>query len=134
MSKRLIVIAEYRDRPQACLAQSTLEAQGIQCSIENQYIAGVNWLYSKALGNIKLKVPQCDAVWANEILCRFEPVYAEDFDNELALEATCPHCGSIEIITKNFTRKFASISLLFSLPLFVFLKRNSCKECCHKWK
>ena len=135
MGRKLLVIAEYRDLPQAGLAQSTLQAQGIRCHLENPHAVGVNRLYSKGLGGIKLKVHKCDAVRANEILCSFLPVYAEDMDErELALGAICPHCGSAEIITKNNTRKYAAISLLSSLSLFFFLKRYGCKECGHKWK
>jgi|LGVF01.2.fsa_nt_gb hypothetical protein len=134
MRQKLVVIAEYRDLAQASLAQSTLETQGIQCYLADQYRVGINWLYSTALDRIKLKVPECDAVWANEILCRFEHVYTEGLDNELAPEATCLHCGSTENITKNATRKLAAVSLLFSLTLFFFLKRKSCIECGNKLK
>lgn len=135
MTDKLVVIAEFRDLPQAGLAQSTLEANGVQCFLENQYMVGVNWLYSTALGGIKLKVHARDAERANEILSSFEPGYTEGLDEEkIAPEATCPLCGSTKITTKNYTRKFAAISLLLSLPLFFFLKRNSCNECGHKWK
>lgn len=135
MADKLVILAEYRDLPQAGLAQSTLEAQGIQCFLDNQYMIGVNRLYSTALGGIKLKIHACDATRANEILCRFESVYAVGLDeDECAPEATCPCCGSAEIISRNYTRKFAAASLLFSLPIFFFLKRNSCKGCGHKWK
>jgi hypothetical protein len=135
MTEKTVVIAEYRDFPQAGLAQSTLEANGVQCFLDNQYMVGVNWLYSTALGGIKLKVHARDVARANEILSSFKPGYVEGVDKEkLAPETTCPICGSTKITTKNYTRKFAAISLLFSLPLFFFLKRNSCKECGHKWK
>jgi hypothetical protein len=135
MAEKLVVIAEYRDLPQAGLAQSTLEANGVQCFLENQYMVGVNWLYSTALGGIKLKVHSRDVSRANEIFSNLKSGNVEGFSEEkTAPEATCPFCGSTEIITKNYTRKFAAISLLLSLPFFFFLKRNSCKECGHNWK
>lgn len=134
MSQKLVVIAEYRDLSQAGLAQSNLKAQGIECYLADQYMVGINWLFSTALDRIKLKVPECDAVRAHEILCRFECASTEGLDNELPSEATCPHCGSTENITQNTTGKFAAITLLFSLPLFFFIKRNRCVECGHKWK
>jgi DNA-directed RNA polymerase subunit RPC12/RpoP len=135
MDDKLVVIAEYRDLPQAGLAQSTLEANGVQCFLENQYMVGVNWLYSTALGGIKLKVREGDVRQANEILKTFDVDCSEGADEEkLTPGAACPLCGSTKIITKNYTRKFAAISLLLSLPLFFFLKRNSCQECGHRWK
>jgi len=135
MDEKLVVIAEYRGLPQAGLAQSKLEANGVQSFLENQYMVGVNWLYSTAVGGIKLKVHEDDVPRANEILKTFEMGCSEELDEEtLTSEATCSVCGSSKIITKNYTRKFAAISLLLSLPLFFFLKRNSCQECGHKWK
>lgn len=134
MSQRLVVIAEYRDLPQAGLAQSTLEAKGIQCYRADQYRVGIDWLFSTAPDRIKLKVPECDAVRANEILCRFEHILTEGSGMELASEEICSHCGSIGNINKNTTGKFAAVSLLLSLPLFFFVKRKNCVECGHKWK
>jgi hypothetical protein len=135
MDEKLVVIAEYRDLPQAGLAQSTLEANGVPCFLENQYMVGVNWLYSAALGGLKLKVLEGDAPRANEILQTFEAGGSEGSNKEaFTPDTTCPCCGSSKIITRNYTRKFAAISLLLSLPLFFFLKRNSCQECGHKWK
>lgn len=135
MDEKLVVIAEYRDLPQAGLAQSTLEANGVPCFLENQYMVGVNWLYSTALGGIKLKVLEGDVPKAKGILQTFEAGCPEELDEEtLTPDANCPVCGSTKIITRNYTRKFAAISLLLSLPLFFFLKRNSCQECGHKWK
>ncbi|HBI14666.1 MAG TPA: DUF2007 domain-containing protein [Desulfobulbaceae bacterium] len=135
MDDNLVVIAEYRDLPQAGLAQSTLEENSVQCFLENQYMVGVNWLYSTALGGIKLKVREGDVPQAKEILKTFEVDCSEGAEEEKSNPAaTCPLCGSTKIITKNYTRKFAAISLLLSLPLFFFLKRNSCQDCGHRWK
>lgn len=95
---------------------------------------GVNWLFSTDLDQIKLKVCKGDAEKANEILCRFEPVYTKGLDNELGTEDACPHCGATTIINKNATRKLAAVSLLLLLPLYFFMKRKSCIECGSKLK
>jgi hypothetical protein len=134
MSKKLVVIAEYRDLSQASLAKSTLESQGIPCYLADQYMVGINWLFSTELDQIKLKVSKCDAMRANDILCNFEHLSTEGLDYNLVTEAACPHCGSTENITQNATRKLAAVGLLFLLPLFFFLKRKSCIECGSKLK
>ena len=136
MSQRLITIAQYRDLPQAGLDKSRLESQGITCFLDNEFTIGVNWLYSTALGGVKLKVFERDAARAKGII-------QEDYgaapatvsaEAEFPPQATCPQCGASAITTKNYTRKFAAISLLFSLPLFFFLRRYRCNSCHHKWK
>ncbi len=40
----------------------------------------------------------------------------------------CPECGGSEITIINYTRTFAALSLLFSLPLFFFAKRHVCNR------
>jgi hypothetical protein len=59
---------------------------------------------------------------------------AGDNQEALLLESVCPKYGEPEVKTKNYTRKFAAISLLLSLPLFFFLKRFRCKNCGRRWK
>jgi len=136
MSHKLITIAQYRDLPQAGLDKSILESQGITCFLDNEFTIGVNWLYSTALGGVKLQVLEVDVAQAKQILqesynCATEAGPAEE---DLPLENVCPSCGAAEIETRNYTRKFAAISLLLSLPLFFFLKRYRCKGCGHRWK
>jgi len=136
MDQKFVVVAQFRDLPQAGLAQSTLEAIGIQCFLDNQYTVGVNWLYSSALGGVKLKVFEKDVAQAQEVLSQRDIEFPiQNYDQaEQIEEIGCPNCGSKEITTRNYTRKLAAISLMLSLPFFFFLKRNHCHNCGHKWK
>ena len=136
MSQKLVAIAQYRDLPQAGLDKSIFESQGITCFLDNEFTIGVNWLYSTALGGVKLKVLEGDAARAKGILQEDFGAAPSNVSTEVDLppEATCPRCGATGITTKNYTRKFAAISLLLSLPLFFFLRRYSCNSCNHKWK
>ena len=136
MSKQFVTIAQFRDFPAAGHAQSLLEEAGIPCFLDNQYMVGVNWLYSNAVGGVKLKVLERDVEQARNLLQDFSTIAApQDQPDEAHLEpSTCPKCGSSEIITRNYQRKFAALSLLLSLPLFIFLKRHRCKKCGYRWK
>lgn len=136
MSQKLITIAQYRDLPQAGLDKSRLEAQGLTCFLDNEFTIGVNWLYSTALGGVKLKVLEGDVAQAKQILQENDKCTTEagSIQEALPLESVCPSCGAAGIETRNYTRKFAAISLLLSLPLFFFLKRYRCKGCGHRWK
>jgi hypothetical protein len=134
MAGRLVTVAQYRDLPEAGLAKSKLEAAGITCFLDNEYTVGANWLYSNALGGVKLNVSEENAEEAKAIIEEpTEPVEQEEAEGLLP-ESTCPACGATEIETKNYTRKFAALTLLISLPLFLFLKRHHCKSCGHRWK
>ncbi|WP_155877327.1 DUF2007 domain-containing protein [Desulfuromonas sp. AOP6] len=136
MAQHFVTIAQFRDLPSAGLAQSTLEAAGIQCFLDNQYTIGVNWLYSNALGGVKLRVAAADAKRAKELL----QIHTETnevervHDEELLPASACPNCGATEIKTINYQRQFSAWSLLLGLPLLFFGKRYRCRKCDHKWK
>lgn len=133
MTGRLVTIAQYRDLPEAGLAKSRLEAAGILCFLDNEYMVGLNWLYSNALGGVKLNVPEENAEEAREIIDEITEPIAIDSEGLLP-DSACPACGATEIETKNYTRKFAALTLLISLPMLLFWKRYSCKICGHRWK
>ena len=136
MSHKLITIAQYRDLPQAGLDRSLLEAHGLVCFLENEFTVGVNWLYSTAIGGVKLKVLEADVAQAKEILQERYGGAAEAEDDQAGIrpDNVCPRCGAAKIERKSYTRKLAAISLLLTLPLFFFLKRYRCNSCGHRWK
>ncbi len=64
----MIVIARYSFPHQALLAKSSLEAAGIPCFIADEYTINMQWLYSDAMGGVRLFVEKADAEKALEIL------------------------------------------------------------------
>lgn len=134
MAGGLVTIAQFRDLPEAGLAKSKLESAGITCFLDNEFTIGANWLYSNALGGVKLNVPEENAEEAKAMLEETTESIASEESEEHLEDSACPICGSTEIEAKNFTRKFAALTLIFSLPLLLFWKRYSCKNCGHRWK
>lgn len=136
MSQQLVVIAQFRDLPSAGLAQATLEASGIRCFLDNQYTIGINWLYSNALGGVKLRVMEADAEKARDILQNQmdSSHFVDDPADERLPESVCPKCGSTEIKSIDYKRRFSALSLLVGFPLLIFGKRYRCKICGHRWK
>lgn len=135
MPHKLVTIAQFRDLPEAGLAKSRIESAGITCFLENEFTIGANWLYSNALGGVKLKVLEEDAEKAKEVIGEGDSGACPHETNQESLsESVCPKCGGTEIETNNLTRKFAAMSLLTSLPVFFFFKRYRCHKCGFRWK
>ena len=135
MKQNLVTIARYRDLPQAGLDKSILEGQGIPCFLDNEFTVGVNWLYSNALGGVKLKVLEEDVAWATKLIgASGNTDDAIVVEGDLPPEELCPKCDSPDIRGINYTRKLAAVSLLLSLPLFFFIKRFRCSDCGHQWR
>ena len=64
----LITIANFPYPIDANLAKSRLEAEGIDCVLTNEHIAGMNWYWPLAIGGVDLQVRESDAERAVEIL------------------------------------------------------------------
>ena len=64
----LIILRRYRDLPQAFVEKSVLEDAGIACFLQDDNVIRMDWLWSNAMGGIKLMVRQEDAGDADRIL------------------------------------------------------------------
>lgn len=135
----LVTIAPYRDVPTAGLVQSKLEGAGIPCFLDDEFTIGVNWLYSNALGGVKLKVPREYAEEALALLASDAESPAPEEASELPPASACPACGATEIETVNCTRKSELLTIflswvLLSVPFFFNSKRYRCIKCGHRWE
>jgi len=130
-------IVSYRDLPLAELAKSKLESEGIPCFLANKNHVGINWLYSFALGGVKVQVQPEHAEIAWKII-------NEDQSSELSkIEGASPpidqndlciKCGSSNIALHKSSRKAGALSLLLGFPFIFLRKRYKCRDCGHIMK
>ncbi len=65
---RLVTIARYSWPYEADLAKAHLQAAGIMAFVTDEFLVNLNWLYSNAVGGVRLQVPEEDADAARELL------------------------------------------------------------------
>jgi len=75
MSQRLVTIATFSFPQEAYIFKTKLESQGIQSYVADEYIVTMMWLYSLAVGGVKLKVRASDEAKAIEIISQETPVH-----------------------------------------------------------
>ncbi|ENU31064.1 MULTISPECIES: DUF2007 domain-containing protein [unclassified Acinetobacter] len=127
-----IVVQTFSFPYEAQIAKTQLEAAEIPAQIENEHMINMNWLYSNALGGVRLLVPE---VYADEA----KVILAKDFSAELEQkfgvnEECCPNCGSKNIEAYIKGKKPAYIVfLLIGFPLFFYKHGNKCKQCQYFW-
>jgi DNA-directed RNA polymerase subunit RPC12/RpoP len=102
----LVIIARFSSLPEAEGARSALESAGIEAFLADENTVGVNWLYSNALGGMRLYVNGENAADASRIL-GLESDSTEDapsteetapLDEETEPEALgCGECGSTNV-------------------------------------
>jgi predicted Zn-ribbon and HTH transcriptional regulator len=119
---------------EAHLVRSRLEAAGLQAFLTDEHIVSVQWLYSSAVGGVKVVVPEADLEEAREILAPPPARHSARFVTDDLQAPRCPRCGSLEI-EKHFSRRvtFAS-SIFLGFPLPLLSRRTLCKTCGARWR
>jgi hypothetical protein len=129
MTENLVTVGRYSTPYEANMVKSRLESEGIPAFIADEYTIGMNWLYSNALGGVKVRVPESLASEALQILApEIEPSATCNLEAE-----ACPKCGSKN--TEYFLDKRNSFLTwtLFGLPLLLPREKRRCNDCSHRW-
>lgn len=137
MTAQLKTIASFRDLPLAELAKAKIESEGIPCFLANAYHVGVNWLYSFALGGVKLQVYSPDVEKAKQILNEDRSDDLASIEDEFPkpdVSDYCHKCSSRNLSLIRDSRKAGALSLLIGFPLVFFRKRYKCEDCGHIMK
>lgn len=67
-NRELVTIATFDTMPDAHIALGSLRAAGIDAVLADEHLVQTDWLYSIAVGGIKLQVDKTDAEQALRIL------------------------------------------------------------------
>ncbi|EKU54493.1 PF09413 family protein [Acinetobacter sp. WC-323] len=126
------VVAETYSFPyEAQIAKTQLEAADIPARIENEHTINMDWLYSNALGGVRLLVPDRYLEQAQALLAQD---FSQELEQEFGLSERCPQCGSTDI--KPYTegkRPAYLVFLLLGFPLFSYKHGTKCQQCQHFW-
>ena len=105
-----------------------LEDGGVKAYVQDEYMVQMDWLYSNAIGGVRVQIAEEDIEAAKQILNE-EPV--SDGDPNMA---KCPNCGSADSAPDELPRRLAFLSLLLlKFPLLFSKSRWRCNNCHHVW-
>ncbi|MEJ2361760.1 MAG: DUF2007 domain-containing protein [Gammaproteobacteria bacterium] len=127
----LITIASYSFPHEAHVARANLDAAGIPAFIADEHTINMQWLYSNALGGVRLQVPAQYVDKAREVLSQdYSHLLVEQFGEDI--ETRCSRCGSKNLQPYTRGRKPAFVVfLLLGFPLFFYQHGLRCKDCGH---
>ena len=128
ISNNLIEIASFSYPHEAHIAKASLEAFEIPAFITDEYTINMQWLYSNALGGVRLLVPKGYETEAKEIIAKD---FSENLKAEVEIdERLCPHCGSNNVEAYTIGKKPAFLVFLFlGFPLFFYKHGIKCNSC-----
>lgn len=142
MSGFVTVLTVY-DTTLALVARTMLQSAGLTCRLADEHLAGIDWLYIRAIGGIRIQVPAEEAEEAARIMGEeFRPETlnpAQDgLDSAtrqgLADHDLCPHCRSQDIDRCNLKRLSMLIWGATGIFIFFTLKWRKCRACGRRWK
>lgn len=121
-------IATFSKPEEAHLLRMRLEAGGVAARIQDENMVQINWLYSDAIGGVRVQVSENDLPRALEILC--------DGGVEAVPEMMpgCPRCGSTNTAPDQIPRRLSFLSILvMGFPVLFGRRRLRCGNCNHAW-
>ena len=124
----MITVATFSKPEEAHLLRMRLEAGGVTAFVQDEYMVQMDWLYSNAIGGVRIQIAEEDVEAAKEIL-NDEPI--QDSDPNMA---KCPKCGSTDSAPDELARRLAFLTLMLLKFPFLFSKsRWNCNSCHHVW-
>lgn len=134
MPETLVTVGTYSTSYEANLVRGELEAFEFHANLLDSSTIDVNWLWSNALGGVKVQVPESEFAEACQIL-ESEPSDTEALPDTAGTPApACPHCGSLH--TDYYLDKRGSFLtwLILGVPLVPAASKRVCTECQSRWR
>jgi hypothetical protein len=132
MPSRLVTVAAFTYPTQAWLAKLRLDEAGIPSFVADENLVSMNWLYSNAVGGVKLQVGDSDAVTAASVLGP-EPAASVRAQGKRVAKVpgeTCPKCGSPELYWQRYWRRVVFLCwLLLGFPVPIMRRSWACMTC-----
>lgn len=122
-----VTIAHFIFPLDAHIARAKLESEGIPVFVADQHMVGGYWLYSNAIGGVKVQVPQAQAAQALEVLQRDDSVdlIAEQGDSQ----TQCPACGGFETEVVRTGQRLGYLTHILFVPITWLGWRVKCRTC-----
>lgn len=124
----LKTVATFSFPHEAHIARAKLESEGIPALVADEHTINMQWLYSNAMGGVRLQVPASAAEQAKEVL-------AQDYSEDLIAEVgddpyVCPSCGSPDVAFYVKGRVMAFLMfILMEFPFWPFRRKIKCESC-----
>lgn len=114
------VIASYTKLEDAHLAVSKLAGSGVEAWLRDEATANIYWLYSNAIGGVKVEVFEEDIERAREVL---------ELPKEEGVLLKCPHCGSENVRLREMDFGAMLLMVFTSILAPIKSRKVDCMEC-----
>lgn len=124
----LVTVAVYYDLPEAAVARSFLNSNGVRAMLFDESYSHISWMHIHALMGLRLMVPEVESEAAVALLASGDLVMEDGAVDH------CPVCGSGNI----FRGKSWIVGLIcvvcVAIPCLLTTRRRRCRRCGRRWR
>jgi hypothetical protein len=131
---KLVTIRKFRDVPDAYLAKGLLDSVGIESFLFDANIVSTDWLWSNAVGGVKLRVREEEAAEALEMLDAGQLEVEQTECAEDRAPERCPNCRSTDIAYQPLQKGLAYVSSWLGFPVTAKHLGWKCNFCGYVWR
>ena len=131
MPEQWITVGSYSTPYEAGLAMAELQSFDLDATLKDDNAIHINWLWSNALGGIKLQVPESELGDALRVLAAEPAVEPADDPSEPVI---CPKCGGSRTGFFLDRRGCFLTWLVLGIPVLPAFPRRVCDDCGKRWK
>lgn len=133
MGGKLVTVASFGTAVEAHLARSALESLGIFVAVFDEQTVNIDWMYSNAVGGVKVKVREENLSEARKIL-EGDSREKGGEGPEAGTPEVCPRCEGTDV-EYSMDRRGPMLTWLFlGFPILPVRKRLRCRSCGKAWK
>ena len=127
-----VLLRAYSSSLEANVVRSFLNSKGIETRSRDEHIVNINWLYSNAVGGVKVMVAAGELDRAKALL--------EEQEGQPNLEVVgmpCPKCSSLKTERSFHLRRGVAGLVMALLSVVLPLSQSekwSCEECGYQWE
>lgn len=124
----MLTVATFSKPEEAHMLRLRLQAGGVPAFIQDENMVQTDWLYSNAIGGVRVQIDEDDEDRANEIL------QDPGIEGEPMGMLACPKCSSTNTAPDELPRRLSFLSLMLAgIPCLFSKTRWSCARCNHAW-
>ncbi len=128
----LVTVSSYDDVLEAHLAGICLEDAGIPSYVADANVVNTYWLYTLAVGGMKIQVEEQNLPKALQVLADLK---SSAVAGKEAIYGDCPACNSRKVeVTRYKKRLSLAFCIPFGFPLPFLWRPLKCQECHHTWQ
>ena len=133
--EQLVTLRRFRDVHEALLAKGKIESAGIECMLADDNLVRMDWLWSNAVGGLRLQARQEDVEDALAILDQPIPetLITEEAEGPF-VQPRCPRCDSLDINFETLDRFWTyGLWLVLGFPIPIGKNNWKCHSCNAEW-